>query len=115
VSDYIDSSSDHKCKREFISRRKFWMEAGMGIGGLALLDLLSQDRLLAGETPAGPAACVESAGVTDSLLLPKPPHFKPRAKAVISLFMSGGVSHLDTFQYKPALEKYNRMPMDGKG
>jgi hypothetical protein len=34
---------------------------------------------------------------------------------MISLFMSGGVSHLDTFQYKPALEKYNRMPMEGKG
>ena len=103
-----DSVSDHGRKREFISRRKFWMEAGMGIGGLALIDLLSQDRLLAAE-------CVGSAGVTDSLLKPKAPHFKPRAKAMISLFMSGGVSHLDTFQYKPALEKYNRMPMDGKG
>ena len=102
-----DSVSDH-CKREFISRRKFWMEAGMGIGGLALVDLLSQDRLLAAE-------CVGSAGVTDSPLMPKAPHFKPRAKSMISLFMSGGVSHLDTFQYKPALEKYNRMPMEGKG
>ena len=110
----IDSSSDHACKREFMSRRKFWMEAGMGIGGLALLDLFNQDRLLGAETSA-PAFCVGSAGVTDSLLLPKPPHFKPRAKAVISLFMSGGVSHLDTFQYKPALEKYNRMPMEGRG
>ena len=47
-------------------------------------------------------------------MAPKPPHFKPRAKAVISLFMSGGVSHVDTFQYKPALEKYNRMPMQGE-
>jgi hypothetical protein len=84
------------------------MEAGMGIGGLALIDLLSQDRLLAAE-------CVGSAGVTDSPLKPKAPQFKPRAKAMISLFMSGGVSHLDTFQYKPALEKYNRLPMEGKG
>ena len=98
-------------KRSFISRRKFWMEAGMGIGGLALMDLLSRDQLLA----AGAPSCAESGGGSNSLLAPKPPHFKPRAKAVISLFMSGGVSHLDTFQYKPALEKYNRMPMEGRG
>ena len=108
MPDVPESVSDHGRKREFISRRKFWMEAGMGIGGLALIDLLSQERLLAAE-------CVGSAGVTDSPLMPKAPHFKPRAKAMISLFMSGGVSHLDTFQYKPALEKYNRMPMDNKG
>lgn len=108
MPDIPDSVSDHGRKREFLSRRKFWMEAGMGIGGLALIDLLSQDRLLAAE-------CVGSAGVTDSPLMPRAPHFKPRAKAMISLFMSGGVSHLDTFQYKPALEKYNRMPMEGRG
>ena len=84
------------------------MEAGMGIGGLALVDLLGQDQLLA-------AASEGTAATSGSPLVPKPPHFKPRAKAVISLFMSGGVSHVDTFQYKPALEKYNRLPMEGKG
>jgi hypothetical protein len=89
------------------------MEAGMGIGGLALIDLLSRDQLLAADTP--PGACVNTAAPNGSPLVPKSPHFKPRAKSVISLFMSGGVSHVDTFQYKPALEKYNRMPMEGKG
>ena len=108
MPDVPDSVSDHGRRRQFISRRKFWMEAGMGIGGLALIDLMSQEKLLAAE-------CVGSAGVSDSPLMPKAPHFKPRAKSMISLFMSGGVSHLDTFQYKPALEKYNRMPMEGKG
>ena len=108
MPDVPDSLSDHGRRRQFISRRKFWMEAGMGIGGLALIDLMSQGKLLAAE-------CVGSAGVSDSPLMPKAPHFKPRAKSMISLFMSGGVSHLDTFQYKPALEKYNRMPMEGKG
>src|ERR1044071_1250359 len=107
----IESSSDHHRRRQFLSRRKFWMEAGMGIGGLALADLLNQDRVLAAEGPS----CAETSAGASSLLAPKAPHFKPRAKAVISLFMSGGVSHLDTFQYKPALEKYNRMPMEGKG
>ena len=108
MPDGPDSVSDHGRRRQFISRRKFWMEAGMGIGGLALIDLMSQEKLLAAE-------CLGSAGVSDSPLMPKAPHFKPRAKSMISLFMSGGVSHLDTFQYKPALEKYNRMPMEGKG
>ena len=46
---------------------------------------------------------------------PKKPHFAPRAKSVISLFMSGGVSHLDTFDPKPALDKYAGQPLTGKG
>ena len=95
-------------KEQWISRRKFWMEAGMGIGGLALFDLLNTDKLLA-------ADCSGSGPKVESPLTPKPPHYKARAKSVISLFMSGGVSHIDTFQYKPALEKYDRMPMEGKG
>jgi hypothetical protein len=104
-----DNPSERSRRGKYISRRKFWMEAGMGIGGLALIDLLTQDNLLAAGCPAN------SGPVANSPLAPKPPHFKPRAKSVISLFMSGGVSHLDTFQYKPALEKYNRMPMEGRG
>ena len=99
-------------KQRFISRRDFWMRAGLGIGGLGLLDLLSQDGLLAADTSQ---ACVASPEGLTSPYAPKQPHFKPRAKSVISLFMCGGVSHIDTFQYKPALEKYNRMPMEGKG
>src|SRR5436853_7545037 len=105
--------SDHNPKREFLSRRQFWAEAGMGIGGLGVMDLLSQDPVLVADTSPA-AACVSTDGA-GSPLVPKPPHFKPRAKAVISLFMSGGVSHVDTFQYRPALEKYNRLPMEGKG
>ena len=111
----IDSISDHTRRRQFISRRKFWMEAGMGIGGLALIDLLNKDGLLAAELPKGPQACQGGPVASDSPLVPKAPHFAPKAKSVISLFMSGGVSHVDTFDYKPALEKYNRLPMEGKG
>ena len=107
---------DHKAKTKkprFVSRRQFWMEAGMGIGGLALIDLLSRERLLAAE----PSACSASGGTGDdkSPYAPKAPHFKPKANAVISLFMCGGVSHIDTFQYKPALIKYNRTPLEGHG
>jgi hypothetical protein len=44
----------------------------------------------------------------------KPPHFKPRAKAVISLFMSGGPSAVDLFDYKEGLVKYAGQPIDDK-
>jgi len=45
----------------------------------------------------------------------KPPHFPARAKSVISLFMSGGVSHVDSFDPKPALNRYAGQPLTGKG
>src|SRR5262245_65507646 len=99
----------------FVSRRDFLFEAGSGISGLALLSLLNQDGLLAAEPASATSACVVGQGLEGSPYLPKPPHFKPRAKAVISLFMSGGVSHVDTFDYKPALVKYHGTPLEGKG
>jgi hypothetical protein len=105
------SNNPHGSRQRFVSRRQFWMEAGMGIGGLGLIDLLTRDQLLGAELQQ---ACVASTDL-NSPYLPKTPHFKPKAKAVISLFMCGGLSHIDTFQYKPALEKYNRMPLEGHG
>jgi hypothetical protein len=88
---------------EFKSRREWLFETAGGISGLGLAHLLAQDGLLA-DVPTA-----------TSPLAPKPPHFAPRAKAVISLFMSGGVSHVDTFDPKPALEKYAGQPLTGKG
>ena len=102
-------------KHRFISRRDFLFEAGTGISGLALIDLLDRDGLLAQSPIDNPRVCVGGEGFPGSPNLPKPPHFKPRAKSVISLFMSGGVSHVDTFDYKPALERYHGMPLEGKG
>ncbi len=94
----------------FVSRRSLLFEAGGGISGLGLAWLLGSDNLLA----AGPAACSGGA-MAASPFLPKKPHFAPRAKRVISLFMSGGVSHLDTFDPKTALTKYAGQPLSGKG
>jgi hypothetical protein len=88
------------------SRRDFLFRSGQGIGGLALAHLLNQDGLLA-------AGCENIPGVT-SPFSPKLPHFKPRAKNVISLFMCGGVSHLDTFDPKPALDKFHGDPLPGE-
>jgi len=94
--------------RGFKSRREFLFEAGGGLSGVALAWLLGQDGLLAAE-----GAC-PSAGA-GSPYAPKKPHFTPRARSVISLFMSGGVSHIDTFDPKPMLEKYAGQPLTGKG
>ena len=93
----------------FVDRRRFLFEAGGGLSGLGLTSLLAQDNLLASAD-----SCVGGAPVA-SPFSPKKSHFAPRAKRVISLFMSGGVSHLDTFDPKPALMKYAGQPMDGKG
>src|SRR5262245_27461573 len=95
--------------KHFWSRRDFLFQSSGGIAGLALAHLLDQNRLLANEGTCSAAA----PGPTP--YSPKKPHFAPRAKSVISLFMSGGPSHMDTFDPKPALQKYAGQPLTGKG
>ncbi len=80
-----------------LSRRESLHRMGTGLGMLGLAGILAQDGTLA------QAADVNS----DNPLAPKVPHFTPRAKHVIHLFMNGGPSQVDTFDPKPALEKYN--------
>ncbi len=75
------------------TRREFLWEAGAGFTGLALAGLLARDRFFA-DPPTQR---------TDNPLAPRPPHFAPRAKSVIFLFMYGGPSQVDTFDYKPLL------------
>ena len=86
---------------KFRSRREFLFKAGGGFGALALACLLDKDGLL-------PAADATSANP----MAPKRPHFEPRAKSVIFLFMEGGPSHIDTFDPKPALRRMHgqRLP-----
>ncbi|MDE3198498.1 MAG: DUF1501 domain-containing protein [Acidobacteriota bacterium] len=91
-----------------MTRRDLVFRACGGISGLGLAYLMNRDGLLAAEAcPAGALAGNPQA--------PKKPHFAPRATAMISLFMSGGVSHVDTFDPKPALRKYAGQPLEGKG
>ena len=106
MSERIHSGCSGKQKR-FIPRRELLFHAGAGISGLALAYLLGREGLLA----AGPGAKARF----DSPVVPSPGHFAPRAKAVISLFMTGGVSHVDTFDPKPMLTKYHGKPLTGKG
>jgi hypothetical protein len=82
--------------RNFWSRREFLWRAGGGISGVALAHMLESQGLLANEI--APACSATPLG--DNPYALKPPHFKPRAKAVISLFMSGGPSAVDLWDYK---------------
>ena len=84
------------------NRRDLLKTLGGGIANLGFASLLAQDRAL-----ASPASL-------DAGLLPKP-HFAPKAKNIISIFCYGGPSHIDTFDPKPALEKYAGEVMSGVG
>src|SRR5918993_1328639 len=76
------------------TRRDFLYTAGGGLGGLALQWLLAHGS----DTPRDPLAA-------------KKPHFEPKAKRVIFLFMVGGPSQMDLFDPKPALEKWHGKPL----
>ena len=99
-------------KKTFWSRRDFLFQSGGGISGLALAHLLSRDGLQAAQ-PASADPCAAAATGANPFAA-KPPHYTPRATAVISLFMSGGVSQVDTFDPKPALSRYAGEPLGDK-
>ena len=79
------------------TRRHFFRECGIGIGSMALASLLGRQ----GRT-AAPARPIRS---------PAPPHFPPKAKSVIYLFMAGGPSQLELFDHKPKLQKLDGQPI----
>ncbi len=84
------------------TRRAFLAQAGGGFGALALASLLADERpaKAAGKTSTPPDG-------------PRSPHFEPRVKRVIWLFMHGGPSHVDLFDPKPDLVKYAGKPLPG--
>src|SRR5262249_30195859 len=98
---YMSHDCPHCRPSRLISRRDLLWRAGAGIAGVALIDLMARQGLL-----ALPAA---------SSLAPRPPHFPAKAKAVISIFCYGGVSHVDTFDPKPELLRRQGEAMTGKG
>jgi hypothetical protein len=78
----------------------------MGIGSVALAWLMNREQALA--EPAKPALEPPQFDLS-----PKTPHHAPRARAMISLFMQGGPSHLDLFDPKPELERLDGQPFPG--
>src|SRR5262245_23844844 len=79
------------CAANHWTRRWFFTECGVGLGAIALADLLRAEGL-ASTTLSDPMA-------------PRKPHFPAKAKRVVFLFMAGAPSHLELFDYKPTLAK----------
>src|SRR5947209_12643934 len=77
------------------SRRAFLADLGLGFTGLALGGMLADDGLVRADEPAEPQ-----------------PHFAARAKSVLWIFLSGGYSHVETFDPKPALNRYAGLTFD---
>src|SRR5262245_6544201 len=98
----------HLAEPAFATRRQFLRRTGQGCGLLALAALLDQQGLRAAppvaDAPGSPAL---------NPLAPKPSHFPARAKSVIWLFMNGGQSQVDTWDYKPELAKRDGQELPG--
>ncbi len=77
-----------------INRRTFLADVGLGFTGLAMGAMLHRDGIARADAPAAWAP-------PDGR-----PHFPPRAKSILWIFLSGGLSHLESFDPKPALTKY---------
>ena len=87
-----------------LSRRSMLQRCGMGLGMLGLAGVLNDEGLLA------------AGALADRSLNPmaaRQPHFAPKAKRVIWLFINGGPSHIDTWDYKPALAKHHGQELEG--
>src|SRR5260370_384157 len=79
-----------------ITRRWFFRECGVGLGAIALAELFRQNGWAAGPEKSLPDP-----------MAPKQPHYTAKAKRVVFLFMAGAPSHLEMFDYKPQLAKYD--------
>jgi len=84
--------------RQTLSRRDLLKVGSCGFGYLALAGL-----------------CSQASASSRNPLAPKSPHFEPKAKRVIFMFMQGGPSHVDTFDYKPQLESHDGQPVGSQG
>jgi hypothetical protein len=89
-------------RRPLLSRRQALKTAGAGFGYLALAGLLGRTTARAATNEPGPLA-------------PRRPHFTPRAKRIIFLFMEGAMSQVDTWEYRPHLQRDDGRPGPGGG
>jgi len=96
-SDLLAADNAHA---QSLSRRDFLWNHGGGLGAVALAWLINRDNCRAGEVALGSA---------------NKPHFLPKATRVVQVFCAGGVSHIDTFDYKPDLARMHGKTLEGKG
>ncbi|MBQ18126.1 MAG: sulfatase [Planctomycetaceae bacterium] len=92
----LASAENNRSRLAPLDRRGFLSETGRGLGGIALGSLLASDGIVGADD-----------GIPDGR-----PHLSPRIKSVIWLFMVGGASHVETFDPKPALNKYAGISID---
>jgi hypothetical protein len=90
----------HDLLKQFVNRRTFLRRSGVGLGSLALASLLSRERLAGADTKVQ-----KWTGVVN------PVHHAPKVKRIIYLYMAGGPSHLETFDYRPKLAEMHGKPM----
>src|SRR5947209_18265662 len=88
--------------KRFMTRRQALQEAAVGFGAMAANSILQQERLFAAESALAKERFYD--------LTPKRPHFAPKAKRVIFIYIGGGPSTIDMFDPKPALMKYDGKP-----
>lgn len=81
-----------------LDRRSFLSWSAQGLGSVALASLLGDERVARAAPQPGEAA-------------DPPPHFAPRAQRVVHVCLCGGMSHLDSFDYKPQLARYHGQPL----
>ena len=100
---YGHCGPDHHDSPLSMTRRDMLKRCGMGLGMIGLSSLLQQEGLLASGNFAFGGNPMAS----------RKPHFAAKAKRVIWLFLNGGPSQMDTWDYKPALDKYHDQKLDG--
>jgi hypothetical protein len=95
-------NDNFKGARIALSRRSMLRRCGTGLAAMGLAGLLADEGLLAASADEKPNA---------NPLAPRAAHFPGKAKRVIHIFLNGGPSHVDTFDYKPQLQKYDGKPL----
>src|SRR5438874_7981156 len=88
--------------KRFLTRRQALQQAAVGFGAMAVNSMFQQERLFAAEAALAKERRYD--------LKPKAPHFAPKAKRVIFIYIGGGPSTIDMFDPKPALMKYDGKP-----
>ena len=91
----VPTSDCQHCQPQGVSRRAMLQQSALGFGNLAMASLLTDSA----------TAADNAVSRRINPLAATAPHFTPRAKRVIFLFMKGGPSHVDTFDYKPKLQR----------
>jgi hypothetical protein len=98
----------------FFTRRQMLARCGTGLGMLGLAGVLADEGLLGQSALAAPGGVTSGAATAAHShlpLAPRGPHFPAKAKQVVHLFMNGGISHVDTFDPKPELDKRHGQPL----